>query len=173
MIPSLIPTLVTHTAKGENQLPKVSFDLHTHQQMNVLRLFTVGREEGVRIHAAQWESSCLESLSETWGVALNNHRFYPQHPKGKTGFPASGRTEGEIPRLQWWGPGWKPRDLRYVLCPPPLGASPPLPEGPPTSRNSVPILRAFGVTDEGFSVCCHIHGFAPYFYTPAPPGECP
>lgn len=37
----------------------------------------------------------------------------------------------------------------------------------------MPILRAFGVTDEGFSVCCHIHGFAPYFYTPAPPGECP
>ncbi|EDM07474.1 polymerase (DNA directed), delta 1, catalytic subunit, isoform CRA_a [Rattus norvegicus] len=51
-----------------------------------------------------------------------------------------------------------------------VGTSPPLPEGPPASRNSVPILRAFGVTDEGFSVCCHIHGFAPYFYTPAPPG---
>ncbi|XP_052020143.1 DNA polymerase delta catalytic subunit isoform X2 [Apodemus sylvaticus] len=51
-----------------------------------------------------------------------------------------------------------------------VGSAPPLPEGPPPSRNSVPILRAFGVTDEGFSVCCHIHGFAPYFYTPAPPG---
>lgn len=33
------------------------------------------------------------------------------------------------------------------------------------------MLRAFGVTDEGVSICCHIHGFAPYFYTPAPPGE--
>lgn len=60
----------------------------------------------------------------------------------------------------------------YSLTPP-LGSAPPLPEGPPPSRNSVPILRAFGVTDEGFSVCCHIHGFAPYFYTPAPLGECP
>ncbi|XP_035302481.1 DNA polymerase delta catalytic subunit isoform X3 [Cricetulus griseus] len=51
-----------------------------------------------------------------------------------------------------------------------VGSAVPLPGGPPTSCNSVPILRAFGVTDEGFSVCCHIHGFAPYFYTPAPPG---
>ena len=47
----------------------------------------------------------------------------------------------------------------------------PLPGAPPPSQGSVPILRAFGVTDEGVSVCCHIHGFAPYFYTPAPPGE--
>ncbi|XP_010848029.1 PREDICTED: DNA polymerase delta catalytic subunit [Bison bison bison] len=46
----------------------------------------------------------------------------------------------------------------------------PLPGAPPPSQGSVPILRAFGVTDEGVSVCCHIHGFAPYFYTPAPPG---
>lgn len=74
----------------------------------------MGRE-GVRIRAAQWEGSCLESLSESWGVALTNHRFYPQHPKGKSGFhcnPISGRTvKGEIPRLQWRGPGvetWGP-----------------------------------------------------------------
>ncbi|KAM6223345.1 DNA polymerase delta catalytic subunit [Rhynchocyon petersi] len=46
----------------------------------------------------------------------------------------------------------------------------PLPGSPPASRGSVPVLRAFGVTDAGVSVCCHIHGFAPYFYTPAPPG---
>ncbi|XP_049977235.1 DNA polymerase delta catalytic subunit [Alexandromys fortis] len=51
-----------------------------------------------------------------------------------------------------------------------VGSAVPLPGGPPKSHNSVPILRAFGVTDEGFSVCCHIHGFAPYFYTPAPSG---
>jgi hypothetical protein len=38
MIPSLVPTLGTHTkVKGENQLSKVSFDLRTHQQINVIR----------------------------------------------------------------------------------------------------------------------------------------
>ncbi|XP_024093674.3 DNA polymerase delta catalytic subunit isoform X2 [Pongo abelii] len=51
-----------------------------------------------------------------------------------------------------------------------VGPAQPVPGGPPPSHGSVPVLRAFGVTDEGFSVCCHIHGFAPYFYTPAPPG---
>ncbi|ELW69129.1 DNA polymerase delta catalytic subunit [Tupaia chinensis] len=51
-----------------------------------------------------------------------------------------------------------------------VGPAQALPGGPPPSRSSVPVLRAFGVTDEGVSVCCHIHGFAPYFYTPAPPG---
>ncbi|XP_012588973.1 PREDICTED: DNA polymerase delta catalytic subunit [Condylura cristata] len=51
-----------------------------------------------------------------------------------------------------------------------VGAARPLPGAPPSPCSSVPVLRAFGVTDEGVSVCCHIHGFAPYFYTPAPPG---
>uniref|UniRef100_A0A8D3CB82 DNA polymerase n=1 Tax=Scophthalmus maximus TaxID=52904 RepID=A0A8D3CB82_SCOMX len=37
-------------------------------------------------------------------------------------------------------------------------------------RFFVPIIRMFGVTDGGNSVCCHIHGFAPYFYVPAPSG---
>ncbi|XP_044540698.1 DNA polymerase delta catalytic subunit-like, partial [Gracilinanus agilis] len=41
---------------------------------------------------------------------------------------------------------------------------------PGAAPEAVPILRAFGVTDAGVSVCCHIHGFAPYFYVPAPPG---
>ena len=31
-------------------------------------------------------------------------------------------------------------------------------------------LRMFGVTPEGNSVCCFVHGFEPYFYAPAPPG---
>ncbi|XP_071768025.1 DNA polymerase delta catalytic subunit [Centroberyx gerrardi] len=37
-------------------------------------------------------------------------------------------------------------------------------------QGNVPIIRMFGVTDSGNSVCCHVHGFAPYFYTPAPSG---
>uniref|UniRef100_A0A8C1RL11 DNA polymerase n=1 Tax=Cyprinus carpio TaxID=7962 RepID=A0A8C1RL11_CYPCA len=37
-------------------------------------------------------------------------------------------------------------------------------------QGKVPIVRMFGVTDSGNSVCCHIHGFAPYFYVPAPNG---
>lgn len=43
---------------------------------------------------------------------------------------------------------------------------------PGQSQGKVPIIRMFGVTDSGNSVCCHIHGFAPYFYVPAPSGEC-
>eukprot|EP00054_Salpingoeca_dolichothecata_P028788 m.221503 g.221503 ORF g.221503 m.221503 type:complete len:1095 (-) comp26313_c0_seq5:63-3347(-) len=34
----------------------------------------------------------------------------------------------------------------------------------------VPIVRMFGVTERGHSVLCHVHGFFPYFYVPAPPG---
>uniref|UniRef100_A0A672YHQ5 DNA polymerase n=1 Tax=Sphaeramia orbicularis TaxID=375764 RepID=A0A672YHQ5_9TELE len=37
-------------------------------------------------------------------------------------------------------------------------------------QGKVPIIRMFGVTDGGNSVCCHVHGFAPYFYVPAPNG---
>ncbi|XP_032444464.1 DNA polymerase delta catalytic subunit [Xiphophorus hellerii] len=41
---------------------------------------------------------------------------------------------------------------------------------PGQSQGKVPIIRMFGVTDSGNSVCCHVHGFAPYFYVPAPSG---
>uniref|UniRef100_A0A3Q4MFD4 DNA polymerase n=1 Tax=Neolamprologus brichardi TaxID=32507 RepID=A0A3Q4MFD4_NEOBR len=41
---------------------------------------------------------------------------------------------------------------------------------PGQSQGKVPIIRMFGVTDKGNSVCCHVHGFAPYFYVPAPNG---
>ncbi|KAM4704499.1 DNA polymerase delta catalytic subunit [Rhinophrynus dorsalis] len=38
------------------------------------------------------------------------------------------------------------------------------------TQGPVPIIRMFGITAEGNSVCCHIHGFAPYFYVPCQPG---
>ncbi|KAG9481511.1 hypothetical protein GDO78_010637 [Eleutherodactylus coqui] len=34
------------------------------------------------------------------------------------------------------------------------------------TQGPVPIIRMFGITADGNSVCCHIHGFAPYFYVP-------
>lgn len=33
-----------------------------------------------------------------------------------------------------------------------------------------PIMRMYGVTMEGNSVCCHVHGFTPYLYVTAPAG---
>ncbi|CAM9235239.1 unnamed protein product, partial [Sphacelaria rigidula] len=34
----------------------------------------------------------------------------------------------------------------------------------------VPVIRVYGVTEQGHSVFAHIHGFVPYFYIPAPAG---
>ena len=33
-----------------------------------------------------------------------------------------------------------------------------------------PIMRMYGVTENGNSVLCHVHGFVPYFFVPAPKG---
>nr|XP_021405708.2 DNA polymerase delta catalytic subunit-like [Lonchura striata domestica] len=44
------------------------------------------------------------------------------------------------------------------------------PRGFPGWPHPSPILRMFGVTGEGLSVCLHLHGFSPYFYVLAPPG---
>ncbi|XP_028669368.1 DNA polymerase delta catalytic subunit [Erpetoichthys calabaricus] len=41
---------------------------------------------------------------------------------------------------------------------------------PGATQGPVPIIRMFGITETGNSVCCHVHGFAPYFYIPAPNG---
>lgn len=45
----------------------------------------------------------------------------------------------------------------------------PLPGMPGMSHGPIPIVRMFGVTDDGHSVLCHVHGFLPYFYIEAPP----
>lgn len=39
---------------------------------------------------------------------------------------------------------------------------------PGPQSGSVPILRMYGVTAEGNSVCTHVHGFMPYLYVPVP-----
>lgn len=33
----------------------------------------------------------------------------------------------------------------------------------------VPVIRLYGVTEEGHSVFTYVHGFVPYFYIPCPP----
>ncbi|KAJ9536846.1 hypothetical protein OSB04_029579 [Centaurea solstitialis] len=43
----------------------------------------------------------------------------------------------------------------------------------PNSAGSAAIIRIFGVTMEGNSVCCNVHGFEPYFYISCPPGMGP
>ncbi|XP_015438316.1 PREDICTED: DNA polymerase delta catalytic subunit [Dufourea novaeangliae] len=41
--------------------------------------------------------------------------------------------------------------------------------GMPGSRIApVQIMRMYGVTEQGNSVCCHVHGFCPYLYVSAP-----
>lgn len=36
------------------------------------------------------------------------------------------------------------------------------------NNQSQAIVRIYGVTKEGNSVCCHVYGFLPYFYAPVP-----
>lgn len=40
---------------------------------------------------------------------------------------------------------------------------------PGAQTGTVAIMRIFGVTRHQNSVCCHVHGFAPYFYVTVPP----
>ena len=41
---------------------------------------------------------------------------------------------------------------------------------PGAQVGSVPVIRMYGVTQDGNSVMCHVHGFASYLFTPAPEG---
>ncbi|XP_078434058.1 DNA polymerase delta subunit 1 [Wolffia australiana] len=43
----------------------------------------------------------------------------------------------------------------------------------PNTSGPAPIIRIFGVTKEGHSVCCFVHGFEPYFFVACPPGMGP
>jgi len=43
----------------------------------------------------------------------------------------------------------------------------------PNSSGPAAILRIFGVTREGHSICCKVHGFEPYFYIGCPSGMGP
>ncbi|CAN8251712.1 unnamed protein product [Cochlearia groenlandica] len=43
----------------------------------------------------------------------------------------------------------------------------------PGSSGQAAIIRIFGVTREGHSVCCYVHGFEPYLYIACPPGMGP
>jgi len=40
---------------------------------------------------------------------------------------------------------------------------------PGANAGPVPVVRMFGVTNDGNSVCAHVHGFHPYIFVPAPP----
>lgn len=46
----------------------------------------------------------------------------------------------------------------------------PLPGMPGSQIAPVPIMRIYGITAKGNSVCCHVHGFSPYFFVSAPEG---
>lgn len=39
---------------------------------------------------------------------------------------------------------------------------------PGAQTGPVPVMRMFGVTSQGNSVCCHIHGFSPYLFVSLP-----
>ncbi len=40
---------------------------------------------------------------------------------------------------------------------------------PGAQTGTVATMRIFGVTRQQNSVCCHVHGFAPYLYVTVPP----
>ncbi|XP_038073586.1 DNA polymerase delta catalytic subunit-like [Patiria miniata] len=93
-----------------------------------------------------------------------------------------GSRGGSIPASSKLAPYWNPKWIRPSLPPPDpskdaivfqqidlehyIGS--PIRGMPGSTVGPVPIIRMFGITMEGQSVMCHIHGFTPYFYVPAP-----
>ena len=77
-------------------------------------------------------------------------------------------------RAKWSRPaveeGWDPaaRPLRFQQMDLDYYVGPAHPDMVGQGRTAA-IVRAFGVTAEGQSVCVHVHGFRPYFYVEAPP----
>ncbi|XP_058715720.1 DNA polymerase delta catalytic subunit [Poecile atricapillus] len=109
----------------------------------------------------------LEELEEE----LETTEGPPPDPQSQ---PSGSLFVGEVPP-KWRRPAPPPQppetltflqmDIdHYVGIPPP---------GFPGWPHPSPILRMFGVTGEGLSVCVHLHGFTPYFYVQAPPGVLP
>jgi len=43
-----------------------------------------------------------------------------------------------------------------------------MPGMPGASDGPVPVVRMFGITNDGNSVCAHVHGFHPYIFVPVP-----
>ncbi|XP_032939927.1 DNA polymerase delta catalytic subunit [Catharus ustulatus] len=109
----------------------------------------------------------LEELEEELGLGEGP----PPDPQSQ---PTGSLFVGEVPP-RWRRPAppaQPPQSLsflqldidHYVGCPP---------RGFPGWPHPSPILRMFGVTGEGLSVCLHLHGFSPYFYVLAPAGVTP
>ncbi|KYQ96665.1 DNA polymerase delta catalytic subunit [Tieghemostelium lacteum] len=46
----------------------------------------------------------------------------------------------------------------------------PVPGMPGPKKGPLPVIRMFGITKEGNSVLCKVHGFLPYFFIQCPPG---
>lgn len=53
--------------------------------------------------------------------------------------------------------------LDFQLVPPASGYDEALPGWKGQALAQVPVIRLFGVTSQGSSVCVHVHGFWPFF----------
>uniref|UniRef100_A0A8D8RYY1 DNA polymerase delta catalytic subunit n=1 Tax=Cacopsylla melanoneura TaxID=428564 RepID=A0A8D8RYY1_9HEMI len=94
-------------------------------------------------------------------------------------------TEMDTPEFLGEGPESQQTSIKWSRAPPPElntktdkivfqqisiehYSGEPIPGMPGSQIKPVPIIRMFGVTMEGNSVCCHVHGFSPYLYVSAP-----
>lgn len=94
----------------------------------------------------------LIASSEKFTVELIEIKLVDEHTQLEYSFFFSSR----------WSHFWRNQSV-FLMSGAPLQGMPGSKVGP------VPIVQMYGVTMEGNSVLCHIHGFVPYFYVPAPP----